>query len=159
MNILFASWWLTPFLSCRPGRRNTPNTRSCPDSISRMSTLWHVTSLLFAANPVRSHREWAGVIDRINMPEPSAPQSASPRVGAIIRCLHRDFHSPNTHGRYQTRTCTVQTHLCFMMQCKSMFEVHDMQLMYFSAAQLHCSNAVICIRLCMCMLMILDSSL
>lgn len=85
----------------RPTRRNTPSTRSCPGSSTRMGTLWHVASLSFAANPVRSHREWAGVIDRITLPEPTAPQgSASPRVGALIRCLHRDFTSPNGQGRY-----------------------------------------------------------
>ncbi|KAL0039710.1 hypothetical protein WJX77_005832 [Trebouxia sp. C0004] len=87
--------------SNEPTRRNTPSTRSCPGSSTRMGTLWHVASLSFAANPVRSHREWAGVIDRITLPEPAAPQgSASPRVGALIRCLHRDFTSPNGQGRF-----------------------------------------------------------
>ena len=92
--------WLDNSVQHRPTRRNTPSTRSCPGSSTRMGTLWHVASLSFAANPVRSHREWAGVIDRITLPEPAAPQgSASPRVGALIRCLHRDFTSPNGQGR------------------------------------------------------------
>ncbi|KAL0028230.1 hypothetical protein WJX79_003033 [Trebouxia sp. C0005] len=87
--------------SHEPTRRNTPGTRSCPGSSTRMGMFWHVASLSFAANPVRSHREWAGVIDRITLPEPAAPKgSASPRVGALIQCLHRDFTSPNGQGRF-----------------------------------------------------------
>ena len=87
------------FCSCSNCRR-APNSRSCPDNASRIGKLWHVASLSFAANPVRAHREWAGVIDRVNLPEPEVPQTASPGVGAIIRCLHRDFHPSNDHGRY-----------------------------------------------------------
>lgn len=85
--------------SCSNCRR-APNSRSCPDNASRIGKLWHVASLSFAANPVRAHREWAGVIDRVNLPELEVPQTASPGVGAIIRCLHRDFHPSNDHGRY-----------------------------------------------------------
>lgn len=94
-------YWLDNLVHYRPTRRNTPGTRSCPGSSTRMGMFWHVASLSFAANPVRSHREWAGVIDRITLPEPAAPKgSASPRVGALIQCLHRDFTSPNGQGRY-----------------------------------------------------------
>ncbi|KAL3143449.1 hypothetical protein ABBQ38_002265 [Trebouxia sp. C0009 RCD-2024] len=80
--------------------RRTPNSRSCPNNTTRMGKLWHAASLSFAANPVRSHREWAGVIDRVNLPEPEVPQSAAPGVGALVRCLHRDFHPSNGHGRF-----------------------------------------------------------
>ena len=86
------------FCCCRNSRR-IPNSRSCPHDTTRLGKLWHVASLSFAANPVRSHREWAGVIDLVNLPEIEVPQTASPGVGAIIRCLHRDFNPSNGHGR------------------------------------------------------------
>ena len=97
-----------------------------------MGTLWHVASLSFAANPVRSHREWAGVIDCITLPEPAAPQgSASPRVGALIRCLHRDFTSPNGQGRYallcfhRHNVNPVTLHSFFSNSCStSLFPLH-----------------------------------
>ena len=89
---------LVDVLLYRPGRRSVPATRSWQgNNTSRMSTLWHLVSLSFAADPMRSHREWAGVIDRL--PETAHTQAAAPRVGAIIRCLHRDLTSPNGHGR------------------------------------------------------------
>lgn len=98
---------MSGFCPCRSSRR-APNSRSFPNNTTRVGKLWHVASLLFAANPVRSHREWAGVIDRVNLPEPEVPQTASPGVGAIIRCLHRDFNPSNGHGRYAlSDTCNL----------------------------------------------------
>lgn len=53
-------------------------------------------TLLFAANPLRTHREWTGVLEQAS-PEPVVARPASPKVGALVRCLHRDFGS--TSGR------------------------------------------------------------
>lgn len=84
-----------------PKARRMPSSRSPPNTTSRVGTFWHIASLSFAANPVRLHREWTGAIDRAALPVPSAPQAtASSQVGAIIRCLHRDFNSPSNHGRF-----------------------------------------------------------
>ena len=62
----------------------------------RGSRFRHAVSLMFAANPLRTHREWTGVLERAS-PEPVVARPATPKVCAFVRCLHRDFGS--TSGR------------------------------------------------------------
>ena len=80
----------------RHNKQDTAQSQNNSSNGSRGSRLRHAVTLLFAANPLRTHREWTGVLERAS-PEPVVARPASPKVGALVRCLHRDFGS--TSGR------------------------------------------------------------